>query len=55
MNGLIYPRVNDIMKVSLNVAVNVAEQVFTSRLAGVERPNDIRAFIKDKMYIPAYR
>jgi len=52
--GLIYPRVNDILKVSLNVAVKVAEQVFDSGLAGVKRPNDIRAFIRSKMYIPDY-
>jgi malate dehydrogenase (oxaloacetate-decarboxylating)(NADP+) len=54
-NGLIYPRVNDIMKVSLNVAVKVAEQIFTSGLARVERPNDIREFIKNKMYVPEYK
>jgi malate dehydrogenase (oxaloacetate-decarboxylating)(NADP+) len=54
-NGLIYPRVKDIMKVSLNVAVKVAEQIFTSGLAGVEKPEDIRAFIKSKMYVPEYR
>lgn len=53
-NGLIYPRVSDILKVSLNVAVRVAEQVFNSGLAGVERPEDIRTFIKSKMYEPNY-
>jgi malate dehydrogenase (oxaloacetate-decarboxylating)(NADP+) len=54
-NGLIYPRVNDIMKVSQNVAVKVAEQIFDSGLAGVNRPKDIRKFIIDKMYKPGYR
>jgi len=54
-NGLIYPRVNDILKVSLNVAVKVAEQIFNSGLAGVERQGDIRAFIKSKMYEAVYR
>jgi malate dehydrogenase (oxaloacetate-decarboxylating)(NADP+) len=53
--GLIYPRVKDIMKVSINVAVKVAEQIFTSGLAGVERPADILTFIKSKMYVPEYR
>jgi malate dehydrogenase (oxaloacetate-decarboxylating)(NADP+) len=53
-NGLIYPSVNDIMKVSLNVAVKVAEEIFKNGLSGVKRPNDIRAFIKKKMYIPVY-
>jgi malate dehydrogenase (oxaloacetate-decarboxylating)(NADP+) len=54
-NGLIYPHVNDILGVSLNVAVKVAEQIFTSGIAGVERPKDIRAFIKVKMYVPHYK
>jgi len=54
-NGLIYPRVNDILKVSVNVAVKVAEQVFSSGLAGVTRPEDIRAFIESKMYVPDYK
>jgi malate dehydrogenase (oxaloacetate-decarboxylating)(NADP+) len=54
-NGLIYPRINDIMKVSINVAVNVAEQIFASGLAGVERPEDLRAFIKSKMFVPVYK
>ena len=53
-NGLIYPSVNDILKVSLNVAIKIAEQVFTSRLAGIKRPKDIRLFIQNKMYDPHY-
>jgi malate dehydrogenase (oxaloacetate-decarboxylating)(NADP+) len=52
--GLIYPHVNDILQVSVNVAVKVAEQIFNSGLAGVERPQDIRAFIISRMYIPGY-
>ena len=44
--GLIYPQVKDILKVSLNVAVRVAEEIFASGLAGIEKPEDIRAFIK---------
>jgi len=53
-NGLIYPQVKDILKVSINVAVKIAEQIFASGLAGVEWPKDIQAFIKSKMYIPNY-
>jgi malate dehydrogenase (oxaloacetate-decarboxylating)(NADP+) len=52
--GLIYPRVRDIMKVSINVAVKVAEEIFASGYAGVAKPEDIRAFIISKMYVPAY-
>jgi malate dehydrogenase (oxaloacetate-decarboxylating)(NADP+) len=53
--GLIYPQVKNIMKVSLNVAVKIAEEIFRSGLAGIERPDDLRAFIKSKMYIPVYK
>ncbi|MEI8046436.1 MAG: NAD-dependent malic enzyme [Bacteroidota bacterium] len=53
--GLIYPQVKDIMKVSLNVAVKVAQQIFESGLAGIEKPDDLHAFIKTKMYVPEYK
>ena len=53
-NGLIYPRVKDIVKVSIHVAVKIAEQIFASGLAGVEKPLDILPFIKSKMYVPHY-
>ena len=53
-NGLIYPQVNNILKVSINVAVRVAEHIFDSGLAGVSKPENIRTFIESKMYIPEY-
>jgi malate dehydrogenase (oxaloacetate-decarboxylating)(NADP+) len=53
--GLIYPHVDNIVEVSYNVAVKVAEKIFESGLAGVKTPKDIRAFIKTKMYEPKYR
>lgn len=52
--GLIYPHVNTILKISINVAVKVAEEIFKSDLAGVEKPDDILSFIKSKMYEPKY-
>ena len=54
-NGLIYPSVNNIVKVSVNVAVKIAEVIFESGLAGVEKPDDLRAFVKSKMYVPMYQ
>jgi malate dehydrogenase (oxaloacetate-decarboxylating)(NADP+) len=54
-NGLIYPNVNDILKVSIAVAIKVAEEIFNRGLAGVERPENISDFIKSKMYIPEYK
>ena len=54
-NGLIYPLINDILEVSYNVAIKVAEKIFESGLAGIEEPKDLRTFIKSKMYQPKYR
>ena len=50
-----YPNVADILKVSVNVAIKVAEDIFNSGLASVERPENIADFIKSKMYIPEYK
>jgi malate dehydrogenase (oxaloacetate-decarboxylating)(NADP+) len=52
--GLIYPTIDNILEVSFNVAVKVAENIFDSGLAGVEKPEDIRKFIKGKMYEADY-
>jgi malate dehydrogenase (oxaloacetate-decarboxylating)(NADP+) len=53
--GLIYPMVNDILQVSFNVALRVAEEIFDSGLAGISKPDDIRSFIQGKMYRPEYK
>lgn len=53
--GLIYPPIKNIRKVSVNVAVKVAEEIFKSGLARVKKPRDIRKFIKSKMYEPVYK
>ena len=52
--GLIYPLINDILKVSYNVAIKVAEKIFESGLAGIKKPKDLKTFIKSKMYEPTY-
>jgi len=54
-NGLIYPLIDNILQVSYNVAIKVAENIFESGLAGVKEPADIRTFIKSKMYEPKYQ
>jgi len=53
--GLIYPKVDDILQVSLNVAEKIAAHIFDNGLAGVEKPADIMAFLKHKMYVPDYK
>ena len=52
--GLIYPHVDDILRVSIKVAEKVAEHIFDNGLANVERPENISDFIKSKMYVPSY-
>jgi malate dehydrogenase (oxaloacetate-decarboxylating)(NADP+) len=54
-NGLIYPPVNSIRAVSLNVAVKVAEEIFRSSLARIKRPKDLKKYIEKKMYEPVYK
>lgn len=53
--GRIYPNVADILKVSVNIAIKVAEDIFNSGLASVERPESITDFIRSKMYVPEYK
>ncbi len=53
--GLIYPHVDNILDVSYNVAIKIAEKIFESGLAGIEKPKDINTFIKSKMYEPKYQ
>ena len=36
------------------VAVKVAETIFARRLAGVEKPADVRSFVEGKLYKPEY-
>jgi malate dehydrogenase (oxaloacetate-decarboxylating)(NADP+) len=35
--------------------VRVAKLVFELGLAGIERPKDMEAFIRSKLYTPSYR
>jgi malate dehydrogenase (oxaloacetate-decarboxylating)(NADP+) len=53
--GLIYPPIQDILEVSVNIAIRIAGEIFDSELAGIERPANLEQFIRDKMYQPVYR
>jgi malate dehydrogenase (oxaloacetate-decarboxylating)(NADP+) len=53
--GLIYPLIDNILEVSYNVAIKVAEKIFERGLAGIKKPKDLRSFIKSKMYEPKYQ
>ncbi|MBX2868860.1 MAG: NAD-dependent malic enzyme [Acidiferrobacterales bacterium] len=52
--GAIYPVVDEIREVSLNIATAVAEHAYESGLATVPRPEDLRSDIQSMMYDPTY-
>ncbi len=52
--GLIYPPIDDIRLVSARVATAVARYIFDNGLARVPRPDDISAYVKERMYFPDY-
>jgi malate dehydrogenase (oxaloacetate-decarboxylating)(NADP+) len=52
--GLLYPLQSNILETEIQTAARIAKLVFDSRLARVERPADMVAFIRDHVYKPAY-
>ena len=52
--NLIYPPMANIREASIEVAVHVAELIFDRGLARVPRPADVAAFVRAKVYEPAY-
>ncbi len=53
-DGTLYPPLARIRKVSLAVAVSVAERAYADGLATVPRPDDLESFIAETMYDPVY-
>jgi len=52
--GLIYPPRERIFNASLHVAERVATCIFDRELAGVPRPDDVGALIRERTYRPVY-
>jgi malate dehydrogenase (oxaloacetate-decarboxylating)(NADP+) len=52
--GSLFPSLKQIRHVSANIAVAVAEVAFRDGLAGRERPGDVLAHVKSKMWDPQY-
>jgi malate dehydrogenase (oxaloacetate-decarboxylating)(NADP+) len=52
--GSIYPPLANMRNVSAAIATSVAEVVFKRGLAGVPKPADMAAFIRQNMYDPSY-
>ncbi len=53
-SGRLYPPLNTIRRISLHIAVAVAELAFEEGLARVQRPEDITDFIRSQMFEPEY-
>ncbi len=52
--GSIYPPLQNIREVSLQIALAVAEEVIASELGSIQRPNNLKQLIEDYMYEPIY-
>ncbi len=52
--GSLYPPQSDIFETEVKAAVRVAETIFARKLARVEKPKDLEAFIRSKLYTPKY-
>ncbi len=53
--GRIFPALDDIRTVSLDIAIAIAEIAFAEGLAGISRPDDLEDFIAERMYAPDYQ
>jgi malate dehydrogenase (oxaloacetate-decarboxylating)(NADP+) len=53
--GQLFPPQSNILETEIKVAARVAKVVFDSNLAGVARPTNCEAFIRNHVYKPEYR
>jgi len=52
--GSLYPPLRNIRDVSVNIAAAVAAVAYDQGLARIAKPDDLPAFIKSRMWNPAY-
>ena len=52
--GCLYPDLKLIREISAQIAVSVCEEAFAQGLAGIERPDDLPAYIRHRMFYPRY-
>jgi malate dehydrogenase (oxaloacetate-decarboxylating)(NADP+) len=52
--GLLYPLQSNVLETEIKTAARVAKLVFDSKLAQVDRPADMEAFIRSHVYRPEY-
>lgn len=53
--GMVFPPQRNILEVSLGVAEKVAEAIFDDGLSQVDRPENIREWLKEMQYKPEYQ
>ncbi len=52
--GSLYPPLRSVREVSVHIAAAVAEVAYAQGHAGIQRPADLAAHMRDAMYVPAY-
>jgi malate dehydrogenase (oxaloacetate-decarboxylating)(NADP+) len=52
--GCLYPDLKLIREISAQIAAAVCEEAFAQGLAGIERPDDVPAYIRARMFYPRY-
>ena len=52
--GLVYPPLRTILQSEIAVAIEVAKLIFAEGFARVPEPADIDAFVRSKVYDPAF-
>ena len=52
--GMLFPKQSQILETEITTATRVAEFIFDRKLATVERPKDVRAWIEAMTYKPSY-
>lgn len=53
-SGSLYPKLTEIRRLSLEIAITVAEKAFELGLAQIEKPKDLRQYITDYMFNADY-
>jgi len=52
--GSLFPALGRVREVSADIAFAVAEVAFSQGVAGIQRPDDLRGYIRQQMYDPHY-
>ena len=53
-SATLFPPLNSIRNASLEIAVAVAEEAYRQGVANLEKPQDLKAYIRELMYDPSY-